>query len=56
MDSGLFLFKNVYKTRAYNENEKAITIKVNITLGAVTIIEIVFKSSHSWVSGFHVGF
>ena len=32
-------FKNVYKTRAYNENEKAITIKVNITLGAVTIIE-----------------
>jgi hypothetical protein len=32
-------FKNVYKTRAYNENEKAITIKVNITLGAVSIYE-----------------
>jgi len=32
-------FKNVYKTRAYSENERAITIKVNITLGAVEIIE-----------------
>ncbi|HMV45533.1 MAG TPA: hypothetical protein PK079_16150 [Leptospiraceae bacterium] len=32
-------FKNVYKTRAYNDNEKAITIKVNITLGAVNIME-----------------
>jgi hypothetical protein len=32
-------FKNVYKTRAFNENEKSITIKINITLGAVEIIE-----------------
>ncbi len=32
-------FKNVYKTKAYSDSEKAITIKVNITLGAVSIIE-----------------
>ena len=33
-------FKNVYKTPAYKEDERAITIKINITLGAVDIIEV----------------
>jgi predicted membrane protein len=32
-------FKNVYKTKAYREDAKAITLKINISLGAVEIIE-----------------
>ena len=32
-------FKNIYKTKNYRDDAKAITLKINITLGAVDIIE-----------------
>ncbi len=32
-------FRNVYKTKNYRDDQKAITLKINITLGAVDVIE-----------------